>query len=184
MKSHFVDDRWNLFEGEEPRIANSFRLVKESAGCPSPDKQLKVEGKDVGCTLIVGTFNSNLDAIADMPEWLGGKKDIRFIRSIQLMFQGVKADGKPFLTPSREDVLKIAEQASGDQIFYGSYRRLAGPYMCENGNILKFRYPKNPTMWDKVLLEAYQGLPFVKRTEYFGDATVADEEKVPAEESK
>ena len=100
------------------------------------------------------------------------------------MFQGVKTDGKPFLTPTREDVLKIAEQASGDQIFYGSYRRLAGPYMCENGNILKFRYPKNPTMWDKVLLEAYQGLPFVKRSEYFGDATVADEDKVPAEESK
>lgn len=144
-------------------MANSFRLVKESAGCPSADKKLKVDGKEVGCTLTVATFNSNLDAVADMPDWMGGKKDIRFIRSIQLMFQGVKADGTPFLTPSREDVLKIAEQASGDQIFYGSYRRLAGPYMCENGNILKFRYPKNPTVWDKVLLEAYQGLPFVKR---------------------
>lgn len=163
-------------------MANSFRLVKESAGCPSADKKLKVDGKEVGCTLTVATFNSNLDAVADMPDWMGGKKDIRFIRSIQLMFQGVKADGTPFLTPSREDVLKIAEQASGDQIFYGSYCRLAGPYMCENGNILKFRYPKNPTVWDKVLLEAYQGLPFVKRTEYFGDATVADEDKVPAKE--
>ena len=184
VKRHFVDDRWNLFEGEEPRMANSFRLVKESAGCPSPDKKLKVDGKGVGCTLTVVTYNSNLDAVADMPDWMGGKKDIRFIRSIQLMFQGVKTDGKPFFTPSREDVLKIAEQASGDQIFYGSYRRSAGPYMCENGNILKFRYPQNPTMWDKVLLEAYQGLPFVKRTEYFGDATVADEDTVPAEESK
>lgn len=182
VKRHFVDNRWNLFEGEEPRMANSFRLVKESAGCPSADKKLKVDGKEVGCTLTVATFNSNLDAVADMPDWMGGKKDIRFIRSIQLMFQGVKADGTPFLTPSREDVLKIAEQASGDQIFYGSYRRLAGPYMCENGNILKFRYPKNPTVWDKVLLEAYQGLPFVKRTEYFGEATVADEDKVPAKE--
>ena len=98
-------------------MANSFRLVKESAGCPSADKKLKVDGKEVGCTLTVATFNSNLDAVADMPDWMGGKKDIRFIRSIQLMFQGVKADGTPFLTPSREDVLKIAEQASGDQIF-------------------------------------------------------------------
>lgn len=184
LKKHVVFDRWLPFDGEEPRMSNTYRLVKESAGCPSPDKKLKVDGKDVGCTLFVETFNSNLDAIADMPEWLGGKKDIRFIRSTTVIFQGVKADGKPFLTPSREDVLKIAEQASGDQIFYGSYRRLAGPYMCENGNILKFRYPKNPTLWDKVLLEAYQGLPFVKRTEYFGDATVAHEDRVPTQEEK
>ena len=41
VKRHFVDNRWNLFEGEEPRMANSFRLVKESAGCPSADKKLK-----------------------------------------------------------------------------------------------------------------------------------------------
>ena len=184
LKKHVVFDRWLPFDGEEPRMSNSFQLVKEDAGCPSPDKKLKVDGKDVGCTLTVATFNSKLDAVADMPDWMGGKKDIRFIRSILVMFNGVKTDGKPFLTPSREDVLKIAEQASGDQIFFGSVRRRAGAYMCENGEILKFRFPKNPSVWDKALLKAYQGLPFVKRTEYFGDATVSEEDKVPAKKRK
>lgn len=184
LKKHGGFDFWKPFEGEEPRVSNTYRLVKEDAGCPSPDKKLKVDGKDVGCTLTMATFNSKIDAISDMPEWMGGKKDVRFIRAVLVMFQGVKADGTPFLTPSRDDVLKIAEQASDDQIFYGSYRRLAGPYMCENGKILKFRHPKNPTVWDKVLLKAYQGLPFVKRTDYFGDATVADEDKAPAKEQK
>ena len=33
-------------------------------------------------------------------------------------------------------------------------------------------------------LKAYQGLPFVKRTEFFGEETVADEDKVPAKEQK
>lgn len=79
-------------------------------------------------------------------------------------------------------MIKIAEQASGDQIFYGSVRRRAGAYMCENGEILKFRFPKTPTNWNNALLKAYLGLPFVKRMEYFGDATVSDENKVPAKE--
>ena len=82
-------------------MSNTFQLVKEDAGCPSPDKKLKVDGKDVGCTLTVATFNSKLDAVADMPDWMGGKKDIRFIRSILVMFNGVKPDGQPFHTPSR-----------------------------------------------------------------------------------
>ena len=51
--------------------------------------------------------------------------------------------------------------------------------MCENGEILKFRFPKNPSIWDKALLKEYQGLPFVTRTEYFGNATVTDETKKP-----
>lgn len=95
------NDLWQTFDGEEPRISNTYRLVKEDAGYSSPEKKLKVDGKDVGCALTVATFNSKLDAAGDMPDWMGDKKNFRIIRSILVMFNGVKADGKPFLTPSR-----------------------------------------------------------------------------------